>query len=862
MAKTDNSARCYAGAGACGHLQLGIARMTAALAPTLGPAGTPVVVEGNARNKIDLIDDAATVARRILSLGDPLLDIGATIVVMSLAGFAACRRRRRHRGRPPERDPAGRPAPDHRRRQCHATGARHSPGDGGRHHYPARPGPALRRRDAAGRRRPHGHPRRRPVGHARRDELIGQAPMRPYRSRPTSPPISSASTSPAPSTRPGSPPPIFTLRASASAWGLAAPAVALVDYNISTAEQAVGLLNAALQAGRTAASGSTRPHISGAALQLLVANHAQPPDKRKIAVPGRHHHPAGRGAHLGSARPGAACRCHHFARLRAKPSSAPMPADLGTALRVEFTAEKLAVVAEVQHRAEVQEVIADLRSHLDRLTLDDEGRPAVERRLAALTGGLGVLKVGDVSKLATEMRKNQAERTFKVLSAVQRSGLVAGAGAAYVHCQAAIRQAAAERDLDEDAVLGMRVGADALAAPMRRLLENAGVEPPSVVIQRVIPAGGPQATYGWEQQKVVDAHAAGVVDAADVLVTVLQSATSGAIMALDRCHRLPQEATTEPGAVAPGTCHGGDCMTANSTPNPGARPPRLSCRRLAVIFHVDDVGMCHGSNRAYLELHEAGIVKTGSLMAPVPVRLRDDHHLPAAARPGFGRPPHPQQRVGELPLGPAQDARRDRESGLIDETGSFWPLTDIVAANLNVPAAVAKRAPRSPWSTMRASSLRTSTPTCSRRCCPTSCPITSSWALSTASRCWRCAVLTRGAAPSISPGWTTRPRPAWPASLEERGMPLVDAVRVTPGYGMGDAEGGRAELYERILHDLPPGITELRDPCQRARRHRDDSPAQALIGVCLNTSTSSPTACAASSSMRKSCPSATKNFAN
>ena len=38
-------------------------------------------------------------------------------------------------------------------------------------------------------------------------------------------------------------------------------------------------------------------------------------------------------------------------------------------------------------------------------------------------------------------------------------------------------------------------------------------------------------------------------------------------------------------------------------------------------------------------------------------------------------------------------------------------------------------------------------------------------------------------------------------------MPLVDAVRVTPGYGLGDAEGGRAELYERILHDLPPGIT-------------------------------------------------------
>jgi chaperonin GroEL len=57
------------------------------------------------------------------------------------------------------------------------------------------------------------------------------------------------------------------------------------------------------------------------------------------------------------------------------------------------------------------------------------------------------------------------------------------------------------------------------------------VEPPAVVIQRVADAGV-EATFDWEQQAVVDAHAAGVVDAADVLVTVLQSAGSGAMMAL------------------------------------------------------------------------------------------------------------------------------------------------------------------------------------------------------------------------------------------------------------------------------------------------------------------------------------------
>ncbi|MFN8464531.1 MAG: hypothetical protein U0X20_03235 [Caldilineaceae bacterium] len=63
------------------HLQMGITRMADALAPTLGPFAYPVVVEGNVRNKVELIDDAATVARRIISLGDPpCLDIGAMIV--------------------------------------------------------------------------------------------------------------------------------------------------------------------------------------------------------------------------------------------------------------------------------------------------------------------------------------------------------------------------------------------------------------------------------------------------------------------------------------------------------------------------------------------------------------------------------------------------------------------------------------------------------------------------------------------------------------------------------------------------------------------------------------------------------------
>jgi chaperonin GroEL len=189
------------------------------------------------------------------------------------------------------------------------------------------------------------------------------------------------------------------------------------------------------------------------------------------------------------------------------------------------------VVAQLERRAAVQDEIANVRRALDGATLDDEGRPALARRLAMLSGGMGVLKVGAVSKLATELRKSQAERTLQVLSAVQRSGLVPGAGAAYVHCIQAVQEIADRQELPDDVRLGARVLAEALQAPMRQILHNAGVRPPAVIIDRVL-AAGPSATYGWEQAAVVDAHAAGVVDAAGVLLTVLQAATSGASMAL------------------------------------------------------------------------------------------------------------------------------------------------------------------------------------------------------------------------------------------------------------------------------------------------------------------------------------------
>jgi chaperonin GroEL len=531
-------------ADARNHLRLGINRMADVLAPTLGPAGTPVVVEGNVRNKYDLLDDAATVARRILSLGDPRLDVGAMLLrnvvwrVSQRAGdggaTAAILMRAILEGGLRQIS-AGANAMQLVRGirvgldvACASLLAQAQPcGDESQLAAAAR---TVTRDDDLS------------AVLGEMSYLLGpDAPVQietyvaPYLQREYvagavyKAKISSAH---------------FYTESERKRAAVGAPAIALLDTNLNTAEQAIGLLNATLQAGRTSLV-IVAPDVSGAALQLLVANHAQPADKRKVAVLATTITLLGEERTWAVADLALLSGATIFGTPSGKTPTKATAADLGSALRVEFGSEKLAVIAEPARRAAVQDEIAELRRRLDGMSLDDEGRPALERRLGALSGGMGVLKVGDVSKLATELRKTQAERTFKVLSSVQRSGLVAGAGAAFVHAQAAVRQAAAEHlTPDEDVRLGMRVLADALTAPMRQLLKNAGVEPPAVIIQRVADAGV-QATYGWEQQKVVDAHAAGVVDAADVLVTVLQSATSGAIMGLSTgavvYHKKPRQ---------------------------------------------------------------------------------------------------------------------------------------------------------------------------------------------------------------------------------------------------------------------------------------------------------------------------------
>lgn len=214
--------------------------------------------------------------------------------------------------------------------------------------------------------------------------------------------------------------------------------------------------------------------------------------------------------------------------------------DLGWVTRSEVTKDMLHVVPK-QMSPEVRAKAVELRARLSQMTLDDEDRPVLLKRLAAMSGGMGVLKIGADSKLDREVQAQNAERALKVLSAAQRSGVVPGGGAALFHTVHAMDGLEAKGDV----AFGVEIVRRAVSEPCRQILENAHVPSSGVILDRIRRAG-PGATYDVITEKVVDAYDAGIVDVAEVLKTVLHTATSGALMALTTdtivYHKEPEQA--------------------------------------------------------------------------------------------------------------------------------------------------------------------------------------------------------------------------------------------------------------------------------------------------------------------------------
>jgi chaperonin GroEL len=198
---------------------------------------------------------------------------------------------------------------------------------------------------------------------------------------------------------------------------------------------------------------------------------------------------------------------------------------LGSARKVVVTKDDTTIVEGGGKRDEIKGRVNQLKAEIDR-TDSDYDREKLQERLAKLSGGVAVIKVGAATEVELKEKKHRIEDAVSATKAAVEEGIVAGGGVALLQAQAALDKV----DLEGDELTGVGIVRRALEEPTKQIVANAGFEG-AVVIEKVRaldPGWGLDAVTG----EYVDMFKAGIVDAARVARCGLQNAASIAALFL------------------------------------------------------------------------------------------------------------------------------------------------------------------------------------------------------------------------------------------------------------------------------------------------------------------------------------------
>jgi chaperonin GroEL len=200
---------------------------------------------------------------------------------------------------------------------------------------------------------------------------------------------------------------------------------------------------------------------------------------------------------------------------------------LGTARKVIITKDDTTVVEGAGDKADVDGRIAQIKAEIDN-TDSDWDREKLQERLAKLSGGVAVVRVGAATEVELKEKKHRIEDALSATRAALEEGVVAGGGTALLRTRPAVEASIAS--LTGDEATGARSVLRALESPTRLIADNAGLEG-AIWVQKVEEATG---TKGLDAStgEIVDLMAAGVTDPAKVTRAALQNAASIAALVL------------------------------------------------------------------------------------------------------------------------------------------------------------------------------------------------------------------------------------------------------------------------------------------------------------------------------------------
>ena len=201
---------------------------------------------------------------------------------------------------------------------------------------------------------------------------------------------------------------------------------------------------------------------------------------------------------------------------------------LGHANQVVVQKENTIIVGGSGSTDEIKSRIAQIKSQIENTTSDFD-REKLQERLAKLSGGVAVIKVGAATEVEMKERKLRIEDALAATKAAVEEGIVAGGGTAYVNVMSVINKMIPSLDGDEKT--GAKIVLKALEEPIRQISTNAGLEG-SVIIDKIIRSR--KTGYGFDalKEQYVDMIPAGIVDPTKVTRSALQNAASVASMVI------------------------------------------------------------------------------------------------------------------------------------------------------------------------------------------------------------------------------------------------------------------------------------------------------------------------------------------
>ena len=221
---------------------------------------------------------------------------------------------------------------------------------------------------------------------------------------------------------------------------------------------------------------------------------------------------------------------------------------LGRARQVKVTKENTIIVDGAGDSQAIRDRVAQIRAQIG-VTTSEYDKEKLQERLAKMSGGVAVIKVGAATETEMKEKKLRIEDALNATKAAVEEGIVAGGGTIYVNAIPAV--AALLESVEGDEKTGVQIVAKALEEPIRQIAANAGLDG-SVILENVKSSG--KTGYGFDAYKETycDMIGAGIVDPAKVTRCALENAASVSGMVLTTESLVADKPEPPAPAPAPG----------------------------------------------------------------------------------------------------------------------------------------------------------------------------------------------------------------------------------------------------------------------------------------------------------------------